>query len=275
MNGQPLGPAEELAPRLSLVPHPEGGFYRETSAVRPVDLPDGRRRSASTAILYLLPPGTCSTWHRVASDEIWHHYDGGALRLHLLGGGSLGSTVRRRRPWCPPAMAGGGPDDDAVLCGCTVSPGFDFADFELGRAGALLRLAAIEAVPHGRRLRRCARPGRRAVRRAVRRGADPARTPARGSVIWLTVEDDRARNDQPQLTEVEGRGGGEPLHFAPASAASSPCSASRSKVGTRWRSRFGSPAGPGRSTLFCAVRTPALPQRAAHGAARAWCSTTT
>ena len=61
-------------------------FYAETfrSSLR-LRLPDGRQRSASTAIHYLLPPGAWSTWHRVRSDEVWHHYDGGALRLYRLG----------------------------------------------------------------------------------------------------------------------------------------------------------------------------------------------
>ena len=63
--------------RLGLAPHPEGGFYRETfrSPAR-LTLPDGRVRSASTAIYYLLPAGAHSAWHRVAADEVWHHYAG-------------------------------------------------------------------------------------------------------------------------------------------------------------------------------------------------------
>ncbi|HJX86519.1 MAG TPA: cupin domain-containing protein, partial [Gemmatimonadales bacterium] len=70
------------------MPHPEGGFYRETfRSPLLLSLPDGRERSASTAIYYLLPPGTFSAWHRVASDEVWHHYAGGPLRLYLLGHG--------------------------------------------------------------------------------------------------------------------------------------------------------------------------------------------
>ena len=68
--------------RLGLIPHPEGGFYRETfRSPLLLSLPDGRTRSASTAIYYLLPPGAFSAWHQVASDEVWHHYAGGPLRL--------------------------------------------------------------------------------------------------------------------------------------------------------------------------------------------------
>ncbi len=133
--------ADDTIRRLGLVPHPEGGYYRETfrSPVT-LELPDGRRRPASTAIHYLLLPGTRSAWHRVASDEVWHHYDGGALRLHVLG-------TESRRLDCsdPQAVVPAGvwqaaePESDAVLCGCTVAPGFDFADFEMGTADALVR----------------------------------------------------------------------------------------------------------------------------------------
>ena len=85
---RPLNP-DEVVRRLGLRPHPEGGFYGETfrSPLR-LTLPDGRQRSASTAIHYLLPSGAWSTWHRVRADEVWHHYDGGALRLYRLGAGA-------------------------------------------------------------------------------------------------------------------------------------------------------------------------------------------
>ena len=94
--------AEATIRRLDLRPHPEGGFYRETfRSPLVLTLPDGRRRSAATAIHYLLPSGARSAWHRVASDEIWHHYDGGALRLHLLGGGTRRSTGPLSRDGLP------------------------------------------------------------------------------------------------------------------------------------------------------------------------------
>lgn len=120
--------------RLALRPHPEGGYYGETFRSRlRLTLPDGRVRSASTAIHYLLPRGAWSTWHRVRSDEVWHHYDGGALRLHQLGQGEV-----RLSAATPQAVVLAGvwqaaePERDAVLCGCTVAPGFEFADFEIG-----------------------------------------------------------------------------------------------------------------------------------------------
>ena len=130
---RPLNVAE-LVRRLGLRPHPEGGYYGETfrSPVQ-LTLPDGRIRSASTAIHYLLPAGAWSAWHRVRSDEVWHHYDGGALRLHRLGMAEVRLSAE-----CPQAVVPAGvwqaaePEDGAVLCGCTVAPGFEFDDFELG-----------------------------------------------------------------------------------------------------------------------------------------------
>jgi predicted cupin superfamily sugar epimerase len=125
--------------RLGLQPHPEGGYYRETfrSPLR-IALPDGRVRAASTAIHFLLPAGSWSTWHRVRSDEVWHHYDGAPLRLHRLG---LEPVLLDRRT--PQAVVPAGvwqaaePEGGAALCGCTVAPGFDFEDFALGSADSL------------------------------------------------------------------------------------------------------------------------------------------
>jgi len=103
-------------------------------------LPDGRVRSASTAIHYLLTVGTWSTWHRVRADEVWHHYDGAPLALYRLGMGTV-----RLDDDTPQAVVPAGvwqaaePLGGAVLCGCTVAPGFEFEDFELGVPDALVR----------------------------------------------------------------------------------------------------------------------------------------
>lgn len=126
--------AEHAIRRLRLEPHPEGGFYRETfRSPQVLTLPDGRVRHASTAIHFLLPAGARSTWHRVAADEVWHHYDGAPLRLHRLGM----PEVRLDRQ-TPQAVVPAGvwqaaeADRGAVLVGCTVAPGFEFEDFVLG-----------------------------------------------------------------------------------------------------------------------------------------------
>jgi predicted cupin superfamily sugar epimerase len=107
--------------------------------IRPAPSPD---RAASTAIYFLLPAGTFSAFHRVTSDEAWHHYDGDPLDLHLIAEDGAHTVValgrdfaRGERPqhvvpagvWQAAAPRG----DRYALCGCTVAPGFDFADFEM------------------------------------------------------------------------------------------------------------------------------------------------
>lgn len=107
---------------------------------RRVTLPDGRVRSASTAILYLLPPDEWSTWHRVSSDEVWHHYEGVPLRLYRLGHGEV--LLDRQQPQAVVAAGvwqAAEPVGGTVLVGCTVAPGFEFDDFELGSRDTLLR----------------------------------------------------------------------------------------------------------------------------------------
>jgi uncharacterized protein len=135
---RPLNP-DEVVRRLGLRPHPEGGFFGETfrSPLR-LHLPDGRTRSASTAIHYLLPSGAWSTWHRVRSDEVWHHYDGGALLLYRLGLSPVRLDARHPQAVVPAGVwQAAAPEGDAVLCGCTVAPGFEFEDFEIGAPAAL------------------------------------------------------------------------------------------------------------------------------------------
>ncbi|MCX5795864.1 MAG: cupin domain-containing protein [Elusimicrobia bacterium] len=130
--------------RLRLEPHPEGGFYRETyrAAGR---LPDGR--CFSTAILFLLPKGCVSRLHRIKSDELWHFHSGGPLivveldprtgrtRSTTLGPGKVQHVVKAGT-WFGARL---GPGADYALAGCTVAPGFEFRDFELGRRDVLLR----------------------------------------------------------------------------------------------------------------------------------------
>lgn len=137
---------DRLVRRLRLEPHPEGGFYRETfRAPLVVPGPDhGTPRHASTAIYFLLPAGTFSALHRVRSDEVWHHYDGDPVALHLIAGDGAHSVVRLGRDLAageaPQAVVPASTWQAAeplgsrfALCGCTVAPGFDFADFELAR----------------------------------------------------------------------------------------------------------------------------------------------
>ena len=136
--------AAELIATLELRPHPEGGFFRELfrSGVQ-VAPADGRgSRAALTSIYFLLPEGSVSRWHQVASDEVWHLYEGGPLELlelspsghdlvrHQLSplGSDAGAPVCTIAAGCWQAARPLGP---YVLVGCTVGPGFDFADFRM------------------------------------------------------------------------------------------------------------------------------------------------
>jgi len=123
-----------------LVAHPEGGRFREVfRSATGVRLPDGRPRAALTHIYFELAAGERSRFHRVASDEVWNLYDGAGARLFLWREGS--ATVeevelsRASVAFCHVVAAGtwqaAVPVDGRVLVGCSVAPGFEFADFEL------------------------------------------------------------------------------------------------------------------------------------------------
>jgi predicted cupin superfamily sugar epimerase len=139
--------ARAVIETLGLVPHPEGGFYRETfrspEVVRGASwLGPAGERSASTAIYFLLPGGVFSAFHRVMADEVWHHYDGDTVELHTIDGAGRHDLVCLGRDTGagerPQHVVPGGVWQAAVargdryaLCGCTVAPGFDFADFTM------------------------------------------------------------------------------------------------------------------------------------------------
>nr|MDT0657016.1 cupin domain-containing protein [Micromonospora sp. DSM 115978] len=138
----------DLAERLGLVAHPEGGWYRETWRSGHTFEPAGYGavRTAATAIYFLLNPGEESRWHVVRSDELWLWHAGGPLTLRLGGTGerpappgtalALGADLAAGQSpqllvpggtWQSAAPAGAEP----ALVTCVVAPGFDFADFRL------------------------------------------------------------------------------------------------------------------------------------------------
>lgn len=136
----------DWASSLDLQPHPEGGWYAETYRHAARTATPVGDRSLATAIHFLLLPGESSAWHRVASDELWFHHRGGALRLWLGGDAErpgeptellLGPDVEagERPQLLVPAAhwQAARPVDEAVLVSCVVVPGFDFADFTLDR----------------------------------------------------------------------------------------------------------------------------------------------
>ena len=155
---------------LSLTAHPEGGFFREVYRSKE-ELPHASlpsrfsgSRSFATSIYYLLEKGDFSGFHRIKSDETWHFYRGGALDLHILDNGKyelvvIGSNIAagNHLQYTVPAGAwfASEPSIDSwySLLGCTVSPGFDFSDFELAHKDALLK----EYSPQADLIRRLAR----------------------------------------------------------------------------------------------------------------------
>jgi len=150
--------ADEIKKLLNLEPHPlEGGSYRRTytSGVE-VELARGAR-PAGTAIYYLLEQGTFSELHRLASDEIFHFHlgdpvemlqllpDGGSAVFTLgpdLAAGQYVQLVVPAAVWQGTRLVG---DGKAALLGCTVTPGFDFADYQSGSYEELTRKWPQEA----------------------------------------------------------------------------------------------------------------------------------
>nr|WP_298686527.1 cupin domain-containing protein [uncultured Dongia sp.] len=147
---------DKLVTRLKLAPHPEGGFYRETYRATET-LPNAGlpsrfhgNRAQSTAIYYLLRAGDRSKLHRIKSDEVWHFYDGDPLVIVAIApNGQLTETTLGRdfaSGQIPQHVVPAGHWFGAIpakgsafsLTGCTVAPGFDFADFELAQRDRLL-----------------------------------------------------------------------------------------------------------------------------------------
>ncbi|MFG6444435.1 cupin domain-containing protein [Microbacterium sp. P07] len=133
-----------LAVTLGLEPHPEGGWYRRTwTSPRAVTLPGGGERPAATLIVFLLPAGEASGWHRVASSEVWITNGVGPVALQLGGDGErpepgvttvVGDPAEGHAPQAvvpPDVWQRTLPADHDALVSCLVSPGFDFADFTM------------------------------------------------------------------------------------------------------------------------------------------------
>ncbi|MEZ5815715.1 MAG: cupin domain-containing protein [Hyphomicrobiaceae bacterium] len=131
--------ADDIRRRLALVPHPEGGHYRETFR-DPASVTPGR--AASTAIYFLLEAGEISRWHRIDCAEVWHFYTGAPLELSIAAAADVTPEAHKLGP----DLAAGQAPQIVVpphhwqqarslgawtLVGCTVAPGFTFQSFEL------------------------------------------------------------------------------------------------------------------------------------------------
>ncbi|HEX6848983.1 MAG TPA: cupin domain-containing protein [Chitinophagaceae bacterium] len=149
--------AEQLIRKYNLEPHPEGGWYKQTyksnEQIAAGALPErfGASRVFSTAIYFLLEKGNFSAFHRIKSDECWHFYGGDPLLIYVLDESgnvniiALGNDFEYQsfqyvvpaNCWfaCMPA-----PQSEYCFAGCTVSPGFEFEDFELADANGLVKM---------------------------------------------------------------------------------------------------------------------------------------
>lgn len=143
--------------KLGLQPHPEGGWYKETyrsNGLMPGEhLPAGFTgpRCFSTAIYFLLEGQQFSAFHRIKSDELWHFYYGDPINIYnITENGTLeeiklGNNVDNGEVFQAVVPAGrwfasqpANPNSFALV-GCTVAPGFDFADFEMAKRADLLQ----------------------------------------------------------------------------------------------------------------------------------------
>lgn len=153
--------AQDYIRSLNLQPHPEGGYFAETyrsaETIPHEALPQrfGGARAFGTAIYFLLESHHRSALHRIQADEIWHFYAGQSLEIVVINPDATLTTIRLgpnpargevfqavvpagcwfgSKPFVDPTTGG----NKFSLVGCTVAPGFDFADFELGDRAALL-----------------------------------------------------------------------------------------------------------------------------------------
>ncbi|MDA1043777.1 MAG: cupin domain-containing protein [Verrucomicrobia bacterium] len=166
--------AQAWIDRLGMVEHPEGGFfhenYRANESIPKSALPSRYRydHSYSTAIYYLLAGADFSSFHLIASDEIWHFYDGATILVHLISAnrgytthllgvqleeGDVPQLIIPKDTWMAAEMV-----DKSTFgfIGCTVAPGFDFSDCEMANAAKLVaQFPEREAL-----IRRLTRPAR-------------------------------------------------------------------------------------------------------------------
>lgn len=147
--------AEQLIQQYNLQPHPEGGYYRETyrsnEEMDQSALPArfSGKRNFSTAIYFLLQQADFSAFHRIKADECWHFYAGSTLHIYVLDSSGILSVIHlgnniqagERFQYVVPAgcwfASAPAADSQFSFVGCTVAPGFDFADFEMAEAAIL------------------------------------------------------------------------------------------------------------------------------------------
>lgn len=162
---------QDLIKQLELSPHPEGGYYKETYRSEG-SIPQealgaeySSERSHSTGIYFLLTADNFSAFHRIHQDEMWHFYYGEPIRVHMIAptgeysyqdlgmdfsNGQVPQFVVPGGYWFASEVSN---NKGFGLVGCTVSPGFDFEDFELATRESLLD----EFIEHEEVIRRLTR----------------------------------------------------------------------------------------------------------------------
>lgn len=140
---------EEIIKKLDLKPHPEGGYFKETYRSKGEISQEclhsnyNGKRNYSTCIYFLLTSDMFSAFHKIKQDEIWHFYKGSPIDLHTISETgthsefTIGSDIDKGQTpqlivpanhWFAARVLN---ENDYALVGCTVSPGFNFDDFEL------------------------------------------------------------------------------------------------------------------------------------------------
>lgn len=146
-----------LVRSLRMVPHPEGGFYKEVYRCRNKVSIRAKLRCAITDIYFLLTQGQVSRFHRITSDEIWHFYEGGPLEITEVTPGTLkeskttigntGTVLQYKHLIKAGNWQAARPLGRYTLVGCTVAPGFEFEDFELLKNNRSMREKIVKKHP--------------------------------------------------------------------------------------------------------------------------------
>ena len=141
--------SKEIIDYLNLTPHPEGGYFKETyrskQSIINSELWEGAKgsRNYSTGIYFMLENQQFSAFHKIRQDEMWHFYMGASILIHMINKEgeykliTIGNKINKGEffQYVIPAntwFASELKDKKGFsLCGCTVSPGFDFNDFEM------------------------------------------------------------------------------------------------------------------------------------------------
>ena len=150
--------AKEIIEILYLKPHPEGGYFKENYRSKGViknnslDFEADGERNYSTSIYFLLNENDFSAFHKIRQDEIWHFYAGSTLLLHTINpngnynlirignnleNGDFFQFVVPAGTWFASEVEN---KTSYSFCGCTVSPGFDFRDFEMPSGKTLSKI---------------------------------------------------------------------------------------------------------------------------------------